>query len=261
MTTLSYALHDSTTMLRRDIRHSLRNPMMTLSGLGLPVIFLLLFVGVFGHSLRAGLGGAIPIGGGYVDYLIPGILVMTAASCAEMTAIEMCTDMTEGIITRFRAMAITRASVLTGRVFGSMIRTLVSGALLVAVGFALGFRPTATPIEWVAVIALFALLALALSWLTVAFGLVAKTPAGANSLSLIVVVLPFISSAFVPTGAMPAGVRWVAQNQPFTPIIQSLRGLLTGTPIGNTAILAAAWCAGIAAVGYLWACARYNRGR
>lgn len=120
-------------MLRRDFRHSLRNPMMTLSGVGLPVIFLLLFVGV---SLRAGLGSAIPIGGGYVDYLIPGILVMTAASCAEMTAIEMCTDKTEGIITRFRAMAITRASVLTGRVAGSAIRTLASGGLLVAVGLA-----------------------------------------------------------------------------------------------------------------------------
>lgn len=261
MSTLSYAVRDSTTMLRRDIRHSLRNPMMTISGVGLPVIFLLLFVGVFGHSLRAGLGSAIPVGGGYVDYLIPGILVMTAASCAEMTAIEMSTDKTEGIVTRFRAMAITRASVLTGRVAGSVIRTLVSGALLVAVGLALGFRPSATPIEWVAVMALFALLALALSWITVAFGLLAKTPAGANSLSLIVVVLPFISSAFVPTGAMPAGVRWVAQNQPFTPIIQSLRGLLTGVPIGNSAILAAAWCAAIAAGGYLWARTRYDRGR
>ncbi len=259
MSTHAYAMRDSATMLRRDIRHSLRYPMMTISGVVVPIFFLLLFAGVFGNALRAGLGAAAPAGGHYVDYLAPAIIVMTAGSSAEATAVNICTDMSEGIIARFRTMAIARTSVLTGQVLGSLIRALISGALVVAVAFALGFRPAATPAGWVATTGLFALLTLALTWLATAFGLVAKTPAGANSLSLILVVLPFVSSAFVPTGSMPAGVRWFAQNQPFTPVIDTLRGLLTGTPIGHDAILAVAWCAGLTAVGYLWARARYNR--
>jgi ABC-2 type transport system permease protein len=261
MSTLSYAVRDSATMLRRDVRHSLRFPMMSLSSVGMPILFLLLFAGVFGSTLRAGLGTAASPGGHYIDYLAPGIILMTACAGAEVTAVNVCGDMTEGIIARFRTMAISRASVLTGQVLGSLLRTLISGVLVVAVAIGLGFRPTATPLEWVAVAGVFALLTLAVTWLTVAFGLFAKTPAGANSLSLIVVMLPFVSSAFVPTGSMPAGVRWFAQNQPFTPIIETLRGLLTGTPIGHSAILAVAWCAGIAAVGYLWARTRYDHNR
>lgn len=257
MTALSYAIRDSVTMLRRDFRHSLRYPAMTIGGIGVPVVFLLLFAGVFGHTLRAGLGAAAS-GASYVDYLAPGILVMTAGAAAAATAINVCLDMNEGIVARFRTMAISRASVLTGQVVGSLIRTLVSGALVVAVAFAVGFRPTATPVQWVAAAGLFAMLTLALTWLAVAFGLVAKTPAGANSLSLIPEFLPFISSAFVPPGTMPAGVRWFAENQPFTPIIETLRGLLTGTPIGTNALLAVAWCVGIAALGYLWARAQYD---
>jgi ABC-2 type transport system permease protein len=259
MSTLPYAMRDSATMVRRDLRHCLRFPMMTISGVMVPVFFLLLFVGVFGDTLLGGLGAASPAGGHYIDYLVPGIIVMTASASAETTAVNVCTDMTEGIIARFRTMAITRTSVLTGQVLGGLIRTLASGVLVVAVALALGFRPTATAVEWVTMTGVFVLLTLALTWLTVAFGLVAKTPAGANSLSLIVVVLPFVSSAFVPTGAMPAGVRWFAQNQPFTPVVETLRGLLTGEPIGHSAIRAAAWCAGITALGYLWARAQYNR--
>lgn len=258
MTTLSYALRDSVTMLRRDFRHSLRYPAMTIGGIAVPVVFLLLFVGVFGHTLRAGLGVATS-GASYVDYLAPGIIVMTAGAAAAATAINVCMDMNEGIIARFRTMAITRASVLTGQVVGSLIRTFVSGALVMAVAFAVGFRATATPLEWIAATGLFAMVTLALTWLAVAFGLLAKTPAGANSMSLIPEFLPFISSAFVPPDTMPAGVRWFAENQPFTPIIETLRSLLTGTPIGNNAFLAAAWCAVIAAFGYLWARTLYDR--
>ncbi|MGO9873861.1 MAG: ABC transporter permease [Acidimicrobiia bacterium] len=260
MSTPSYAVRDSATMLRRDVVHSLRFPMMTISGMAVPTFFPLLFVGVFGHTLRAGLG-AMPGGDSYVDYLTPGVILMTASASAEFTALNVCTDMTEGIIARFRTMAISRTSVLAGQVLGSLIRALISVALVVAVAVALGFRPTATPVEWIAAIAVFAMLTLALSWLAVAFGLVAQTPAGANSLALFLVVLPFISSAFVPTQSMPAGVRWFAHNQPFTPIIETLRGLLTGTAMGNCAILGAAWCVGLGAVGYLWARARYNDNR
>jgi ABC-2 type transport system permease protein len=259
MSTLTYAMRDSATMLRRDMRHSLRYPMMAISGVAVPIFFLLLFAGVFGNTLRAGLGTAAPAGGRYIDYLAPAVLVMTAASSAEGTAVSICTDMSEGIIARFRTMAIARTSVLTGQVLGSLIRTLISGVLVVVVAVALGFRPAATPAGWVAAAGLFALLTVALTWLATAFGLVAKTPAGANSLALLLVILPFVSSAFVPTGSMPAGVRWFAQNQPFTPVIDTLRGLLSGTPIGHDAILALAWCAGLTALGYLWARARYNR--
>jgi ABC-2 type transport system permease protein len=261
MTTHTRALRDSTTMLRRDIRHSLRYPMMTLSGIGMPILFLLLFDGVFGNTLRAGLGAAGPPGGSYIDYLTPGILLMTAAAAAETTALNVNMDMTEGIITRFRTMSISRTSVLTGQVLGSFIRTMLSGALVLAVAVGLGFRPSAGAGAWLAATGLFALLTLALTWLTVAFGLFARTPAGANSLALIVVVLPFVSSAYVPTASMPTGVRLFAENQPFTPIIQTLRGLLTGTPIGHDTILAVAWCVVIGAAGYLWARARYDRNR
>jgi ABC-2 type transport system permease protein len=258
MSTLSYALRDSTTMFRRDIRHSLRFPLLTVSGLMVPVFFLLLFAGVFGGTLRDGLGVATLVGSSYIGYLAPGVFLMAACSGAQATAINVNIDMTEGIIARFRTMAISRTSVLTGQVLGSLARTLVSGILIVAVSVALGFRPTATPIEWVAAAGMFALLTFALTWLSAAFGLVAKTPAGANSLSLIFVILPFVSSAFVPTGSMPAGVRWFAENQPFTHVIETLRGLLTGTPIDNSAILAVVWCIGIATVGFLLARARYD---
>jgi ABC-2 type transport system permease protein len=259
MSTSTFALRDSATMLRRDIRHSFRYPIMAVGGVMVPVFLLLLFVGVFGNTLRAGLGAATPAGGRYIDYLAPGILVLTAGASAAATAINVCIDMNEGIIARFRTMAITRTSVLTGQVLGSLIRTLISGVLVVAVAIGLGFRPTATPLEWLAVAGVFAMLTVALTWLTIAFGLQAKTPAGANSLSLIPQFLPFISSAFVPTASMPAGVRWFAENQPFTPIINTLRGLLTGTPIGNDALVAVAWCALLMGVGYVWSRARYNR--
>jgi len=258
MSAVSYAMRDSTTMLRRDFRHSLRFPAMTIGGMAVPIVFLLLFVGVFGDTLRAGIAATSNGAGSYINYLTPGIIVMTAGAAAAATAVNVCTDMNEGIIARFRTMAITRTAVLTGQVLGSLIRTLVSAALVVGVAVALGFRPSAPPIEWVAAAGLFAMLTVALTWLTVAFGLVAKTPAGANSLSLVPEFLPFISSAFVPAASMPTGVRWFAVHQPFTPIIDTLRGLLTGTPIGDNAAIAVAWCVAIALVGFLWARSRYD---
>ncbi|MGI9008658.1 MAG: ABC transporter permease [Streptosporangiaceae bacterium] len=257
---LRYGARDSVTMFRRDLTHALRYPLMTVSSICVPVLFLLLFAGVFGGTLRAGLGAAGAAGRTYIDYLTPGILVMTASASAESTAVAVSVDMTEGIISRFRTMPIARASVLTGMVLGSLVRMLASAIGVTGVAFALGFRTSATVPQWIAAAGLFLLLGLALTWLATSFGLLAKTPAGANSLSLILVILPFVSSAFVPTSSMPAGVRWFAQNQPFTPVIQTLRGLLTGTPIGSTAIVAAAWCAGLAAAGYLWARSRYDRG-
>lgn len=258
MSSMSYVAKDSTTMLRRDFRHSLRSPMMTVSGLCVPIFLLLLFVGVFGGAMSTALRTSIGRTS-YIDYLAPGIILMSVGSGSAATAINVCIDMNEGIIARFRTMAISRASVLTGQVAGSMIRTLLSVILVLAITVALGFRPTADFAQWCAALGIIALLTIALTWLAIAFGLLTKSPAGANSLSLIPQFLPFISSAFVPTSSMPAGVRWFAENQPFTPVIETLRGLLTGTPIGNDAAIAVAWCVAISVTGYLWALALFNR--
>jgi ABC-2 type transport system permease protein len=260
MSAFSYAMTDSATMLRRNLRHALRYPSMTLSSVLMPIVILLLFVGVLGDTLGAGLGTAAA-GGGYVDYVAPGIILMTVASGCMSTSVSVCVDMTGGIINRFRTMAISRASLLTGHVVGSMIQTVISTALVIGVAVLLGFRPTGGLLEWIAAIGLLVALAFALTWLAVLIGLVSKTPESASNTPLLIQFLPFISSAFVPTDSMPAGVRWVAENQPFTPIIETIRGLLLGTPTGSSAVLAVAWCVGIALAGYLGARAVFNRPR
>jgi ABC-2 type transport system permease protein len=254
----SPALRDSATMLRRDIKHSLRVPMMTLSGLLTPIVMLTLFNYFYGGAIGAGLGG-VTNGGPYINYLAPAIIIMTVASGCASTAINLVMDMNEGIIARFRTMAISRASVLTGTVLGSLIRTVLTIGLVCGVALLMGFRPTVDPVAWLAATGLIALFTLAITWMGVVFGLIGKSPAGANSLSLIFLLLAFTSSAFVNTASMPVGVRWFAQYQPFTPVIDSLRGLLLGTAIGNSAILAVAWCVVLTLVGYLWARAVYNR--
>ena len=245
-------------MLRRDVRHSLSRLSMTLSGLLTPIVTLLLFVYVFGATLGAGLGGVVH-GDAYINYVAPAIILMTVGSGCATTAINLCMDMSEGIIARFRTMAISRSSVLTGQVLGSLIRTMISIGLVLGVALLMGFRPTASLVAWIAALGLIALFTFAVTWMGVVFGLVGKTPAGANSLSLIFLLLAFISSAFVRPESMPVGVRWFAEYQPFTPVIDTLRGLLLGTPIGNSAVLAVAWCAGLTLGGYLWARAVYNR--
>ncbi len=251
----TYAVADAGTMLRRDFLHLRRYPIMAISGLITPTVMLLLFVFVFGGAMRSSLGA----GASYVNYLVPGILMMTLGSGCAATAIGVNMDMTEGIVARFRIMAITRASVLTGRVIGSLIRTLLSVVLVIGIALIAGFRPTAGPAQWLAAFGFMALLTFALTWLALAFGMTAKSVAGANSSTLLLQFGPFISSGFVPPDTMPVGVRWFAENQPFTSMIETLRGLLLGTPIGHSAIVATAWCVVIAMVGYLWARAAYNR--
>jgi ABC-2 type transport system permease protein len=168
-------------------------------------------------------------------------------------------DMTEGIIARFRTMAIARVSVLTGHVLGSMIQTMLSIAIVTAVALLIGFGPTAGPVDWVAAIGVLAMVTVALTWLSVALGMVSKSVETASNLPMFLMLLPFLGSGFVPTDSMPAGVRWFAENQPFTPIMETLRGLLMGSPIGNSGVLAVAWCVGIGLAGYLWAKRLYNR--
>ncbi|HET9918750.1 MAG TPA: ABC transporter permease [Ktedonobacteraceae bacterium] len=258
MSNLSLTFRDSATMLRRDILHSLRRFSITLSGLLVPIIMLVLFNYVFGGAIGAGLGGAA-YGGAYINYVAPGIIIMTVGSGCATTALNLCMDMAEGIITRFRTMAISRASVLTGQVLGSLIRTMITIVVVLGVAVLMGFRPSAGPVAWIAALGLIALITFGVTWMGVAFGLVGKTPAGANSLSLMFQLLAFTSSAFVSPATMPPSIRWFAEYQPFTPVIDTLRGLLLGTPIGNSALLALAWCVALALVGYLWARAIYNR--
>ncbi|MDQ6898213.1 MAG: ABC transporter permease [Candidatus Dormibacteraeota bacterium] len=259
MSTPYYTVTDSATMLRRSLRHMLRYPSMTLLVIGTPVILLLLFTYVFGATLGAGIGALSGGRTAYVNYVAPGIILLTVAMAAQGTAISVAMDMTEGIIARFRTMAISRASVLTGHVLGWMIQTMLSLAVVIGVALLMGFRPSAGPLAWIAAIGLLAMVTFALIWLCVALGLVSKSVETASNLPMFLMLLPFLGSGFVPTGSMPAGVRWFAEYQPFTPVIETLRGLLTGTPIGNSAILAVAWCAAITVVGYVWARALFNR--
>ncbi|MEV6520590.1 ABC transporter permease [Longispora sp. NPDC051575] len=256
MSTLTYAVRDSGTMLRRSLRRMRRYPSLTLMLAGMPVVFLLLFVYVFGGTLGAGLGGGRS---DYLNYVVPGVLLMTVTSAAQGTAISVATDMTEGIIARFRTMAIARSSVLTGHVLGSMIQTMISLAIVTGVALLIGFRPPAGPLAWVGAVGVLAMLTFALTWLSVAMGLVSKSVETASNLPMPLVLLPFFGSGFVPTDSMPAGLRQFAEYQPFTPVIETLRGLLLGGPVGNNALISAAWCAGIALVGYLWAKKLYNR--
>ncbi|HEY2947035.1 MAG TPA: ABC transporter permease [Micromonosporaceae bacterium] len=260
MTSLAYTLADSATMLRRNLKHQLRYPSLTLMLAGLPIVFLLLFVYVFGGQLGTGLGGHGAGGrGGYLTYLVPGILIITVASAALGTAISVATDMTGGIIDRFRTMAISRAAVLTGHVIGSLLQTLAVLVLVAGVSLAIGFRSHATALEWLAAAGVLALFAFALIWLSAALGLAAKSVETASNTPMFLTLLPFLSSGFVPTASMPAGLRQFAEYEPFTPVTQTVRGLLTGGPIGAHAIAAIAWSAGIALASYLWAVRLYNR--
>jgi ABC-2 type transport system permease protein len=258
MSTTAYAVRDSATMLRRNLKHMLRYPTIPLMLVTVPIVLLLLFVYVFGGTLGAGLGGSAGRAD-YANYVTPGILLITVAGAAQGTAISVAMDMTEGIIARFRTMAIFRPSVLTGHVLGSVIQTMLSVAVVAAVAALVGFRPTAGFAQWLAAAGVLAMTTFAVTWFSVACGLVTKSVDAASNLPMPLILLPFLGSGFVPTESMPAGLAWFARYQPFTPVMETLRGLFFGTAIGNNAILAVAWCAGIALVSYLWAKRLYNR--
>jgi ABC-2 type transport system permease protein len=262
MTALAYTVADSATMLRRNLKHQLRYPSVTVMLVGMPIVFLLLFVYVFGGQLGAGLG-THPHGNrtAYLTYVVPGILIMTVASAALGTALSIAMDMTEGIIDRFRTMAIARGAVLTGHVVGSLIQTIIGLAIVLGVALAIGYRPTASPVAWVAAAGVLLLFALALVCLSAALGLAAKSVETASNTPMFLTLLPLLSSGFVPTDTMPDGVRQFAQYQPYTPVTQTVRGLLTGAHTGSPAIAAIAWSLGVAIVSYLWAVRLYDRRR
>ncbi|MGI5509372.1 ABC transporter permease [Streptomyces sp. CA-106131] len=259
MSSLALAVRDCSTMLRRNLLHARRYPSMTLNLLLTPIMLLLLFVYIFGDTMSAGIGGGGPDRSQYIAYIVPGLLLMTVGSTVVGTAVSVSNDMTEGIIARFRTMAIHRGSVIVGHVIGSVLQSIISVVLVGAVAVAIGFRSTdATALEWLAAFGLLVLFAMALTWIAVGMGLVSPNAEAAGNNAMPLILLPLLSSAFVPIDAMPGWFQPIAQYQPFTPAIETLRGLLLGTGIGNNGWLAVVWCLGLTVLGYLWSTSKFN---
>ncbi|WP_433357053.1 ABC transporter permease [Microtetraspora malaysiensis] len=238
-------------MLRRNFRHTTRNPLTLFNAMIMPIVLMFLMVYV--------LGDAFSVGVNYADYATPGLILTTICYGISPTAIAVNSDMTTGFINRLRVMQVSRAAVLNAHVIVTMLRSLVAIVFVTGVAFLMGFRPSASFAEWLGVIGIVVLAVLAIGWLTVAFGLAAKTPESAGMAAVPLMLLPFLSSAFVPAGKMGPGARQFAEYQPFTSIIETLRGLLTGAPSAGSAIRAVAWCVGLALIGYLWARASFKK--
>lgn len=260
------AVRDLKTMTRRSLLRMVRYPSLTVMLVATPVVLLLLFVYVFGGAFGAGVvPGVAPGAAGraaYLDYITPAVLVMTAASIAQSTAIGVAMDMTGGIVTRLRTMPVASVAVLGGHVVGAVLQTLLAGAVVLGVAVLLGFQPGADPVGWVALTGFFALFALMLTWLSVAMGAAARSVEAASNTPMILLLLPFLSSGFVPVDTMPTAVRLFAEHQPFTPIIETLRDLLAGSaPSAGTLGTAIAWCVALSVVGWAWARASYRRPR
>ena len=251
MSTISAPLTDSRVMLRRNLKHIFRNPVTIFNGTLMPVVLMLLLVYVFGNAFN--------VGEHYVEYATPGLILLAITYGLAGTAVSVNSDMTKGIINRFKVMNVSRGAVLTGHVAATVLSTSVAVAVIIGMAFALGFRSSATVGDWLGAIGIIAATAFAAAWLTVALGMAAKTPESAGLIVVPLILLPFLSSAVVPAAKMGQGVREFAQYQPFTPIIESLRGLLAGTPSGGYAAAALAWCAAIALVGYLWSRATFSK--
>lgn len=230
---------------RRSLLHSLRDVDALIISIVLPVLLMLLFVYVF--------GGAIEPEGNYVDYVVPGIILLCAGYGGSTAAVGVAHDMTTGVIDRFRTMPIRSSAVITGHVVASLARNLVATAVVIMVALLVGFRPTAGPFAWLAAITLVSLWILAITWLYAALGLLSRSVEAAGNYGFALLFLPYLSSAFVPTETMPTGLRWVADHQPITPIIEAIRGLLLGTELGSAPVWAVGWCLLIMVGAMLWA--------
>ena len=254
--TTAYALTDTSVMVVRCVRRSLRDPEAFLTALLLPIILMLLFVYIF--------GGALNTGGAYVDYVVPGLIVLCAGFGAGTTAVAVATDMSSGIVDRFRSMPISGSSVLAGHIVASLARNLLATALVIGVGLGVGWRPTASPPAWAAAFGMIVLFILALSWLAAAFGLLVRSPEAATAATFLLMFVPYPSTAFVPARTMTAVLRPIAANQPFTAVIETMRGLWmghtsTGASVGHEAILAVVYCAAILIVAFAAAARLFRR--
>jgi len=243
---------DTALLAGRSLRHIMRSPDTIITTTIMPIAFMLLFVYVFGGAISSGSGS-------YVNYLLPGILLITIASSISYTAFRLFMDMKSGIFERFQSMPIARSSVLWAHVLTSLAASLISVMVVVGVALLMGFRSGAGVLAWLAIAGILILFTLALTWLAVIAGLSATTVDGASAFSYPLIFLPFISSAFVATGTMPGPVRAFAENQPVTPIVNTIRDLYAQQPISSTIWIALAWCAGILIVAYVLAMATYHR--
>jgi ABC-2 type transport system permease protein len=257
MTVRVYPLRDTSTMLRRNIKQELRDKVAIGAIIGIPVLFLLLFVYVFGGALKDSVQSASTPA--YIDYVLPGLIIMTAAAGLIGISTQASVDMTAGIIDRFRTMAIFRPSILIARIAASALQTLVAMVAVFVIAFALGFRSDAGLTRWLGAAGLLVFVTVGLACLGLAFGLAAKTVASASNGPFPLVVLPLVGSGIVPTSTMPAGLRYFAGYQPFSPMINTLRGLLLGTPIGWSWLIALAWCGGLGLLGLIWSVSVFNR--
>lgn len=246
------ALRDTTILLGRSMRHILRSPDTIITVAIMPIMFMLLFVYVFGGAIRAGTDS-------YVNYLLPGILLIAIASGIAYTAVRLFTDKQKGLFARFHSMPVARSSVLWAHVLTSLVSNAISVVVIILVALIMGFRSSAGIIEWLEVAGILTLFTLALTWLAVMPGLTAKSVEGAGAFSYPLIFLPFISSAFVPTATMPDIVRVFAENQPVTSIVNTLRSLLNSEPVGNQIWIALAWCVGVTIVTYIFAMRAYKR--
>jgi ABC-2 type transport system permease protein len=243
---------DTAVLTGRSLTHILRSPDTIITTALTPIVMMLMFVYVFGGAIDTGTSS-------YVNYLLPGILLITIASGIAYTAYRLFLDMQGGIFERFQSMPIARSSVLWGHVLTSLVANLVSLTIVVLVALLMGFRSGAGVLAWLAVAGILILFTLALTWLAVIAGLSAKTVDGASAFSYPLIFLPFISSAFVPTETMPGPVRWFAENQPVTSIIDAVRSLLAQQPVGTDIWVALAWCIGILAIAFGFAMTTYRR--
>ncbi len=248
----THFLSDTAVLTGRSLRHITRSPETILTTAVTPIAMMLLFVYVFGGAIATGTDS-------YVDYLLPGILLITIASGVAYTSYRLFLDLQGGIVERLEAMPISRSSVLWAHVLTSLVANLVSLLLVIGVALIMGFRPAAGVLGWLATTGILILFILGLTWLAVLAGLSAKTVDGASAFSYPLIFLPFISSAFVPTETMPGPVRWFAENQPVTAIVDTIRKLLAGNPPGQEIWIALAWCAGILLLTFAAASARYRR--
>jgi ABC-2 type transport system permease protein len=253
MTTMTtHFFGDTTVLLGRSMRHITRSVDTIITVSVMPIALLLLFVYVFGGAIHAGPGK-------YVSYLLPGILLITIAMGISYAAVRLFADMESGIADRFRSMPIARSAVLWAHVLTSVVSNLISVAIVVLVAVAMGFRTSAGPLAWLAVIGMLVLFTLALTWIAVIAGLTAKTVTGAGAFAYPLIFLPFISSAFVPTATMPGPVRAFADNQPVTSIVNAIRDLLTRQPVSSSIWIALAWCTAILVIAYVLAVMTYRR--
>lgn len=250
----THAISDTATLTGRSLRHILRSPDTIITTAVTPIALMLLFVYVLGGAIDTGQGT-----GSYIDYMLPGILLITIASGIAYTSYRLFLDLQGGIFERFQSMPIARSASLWAHVLTSLVANLISLALVVGVALLMGFRSGANVAQWLAVVGILVLFILALTWVAVIAGLAAKTVDGASAFSYPLIFLPFISSAFVPTDTMPAPVAWFAENQPVTPIVDSIRALLAGQAPAGDLWIALAWMAGILVVAYVAAMAIYRR--